>query len=371
MNTYEQKYKQALVKLKEHFTPTSDGIISGISRELIEDIFPELKESKDDRIRKALIRYHQSTLNIDGVKGEEILAWLEKQGEQKPANKVEPKFHKGEWIVWKNKCYKVNYNGCGYELVVQNGLSTWLEYGTVDTSARLYDVAKDAKDGDVLVDVYGNIGIFQKNDDFDWSSYCSLGSNGGFRCFAIEHELDGSHPATKEQRDLLFQKMKEVGYEWDSEKKKLKKVVVPIFNIGDTIIKKHNSDINKFGQFTITDISNGKYWHDESIICGITEQDEWEVYEPVRQTSAEWRDANLWHDAQGDDLPEIDKEVIVLLNNGKVCFAHRPYKKGYLGKSYVTGNIETFYTYTYGTGGWNIPDVKWWLDCVLPNMEEE
>lgn len=32
------------------------------------------------------------------------------------------------------------------------------------------------------------------------------------------------HPATKEQRDLLFQKMKEAGYEWDADKKELKKV---------------------------------------------------------------------------------------------------------------------------------------------------
>lgn len=82
----------------------------------------------------------------------------------------------------------------------------------------------------------------------------------------------------------------------------------------------------------------------------------------------------LWHDAQGDDLPEIDREVIVLCDDGhggyKVCFGHRPYKKGYLGKSYVSGNIETFYTHTYGKGGWNIPDVKWWLDVELPNMEE-
>lgn len=31
-------------------------------------------------------------------------------------------------------------------------------------------------------------------------------------------------PATKEQRDLLFQKMKEAGYMWDTEKKKLKKI---------------------------------------------------------------------------------------------------------------------------------------------------
>ena len=30
-------------------------------------------------------------------------------------------------------------------------------------------------------------------------------------------------PATKEQRDLLFAKMKEAGYEWDADKKELKK----------------------------------------------------------------------------------------------------------------------------------------------------
>lgn len=83
---------------------------------------------------------------------------------------------------------------------------------------------------------------------------------------------------------------------------------------------------------------------------------------------AAWSDAHQdhWHDAQGDDLPEIDKEVIVLLDNGKVCFAHRPNKKGYLGKSLVTGNIKTFYPHTYGKGGWNIPNIKWWLDVELP-----
>ena len=38
------------------------------------------------------------------------------------------------------------------------------------------------------------------------------------------HGTHGLHPATKEQRDLLFQKMKESGYEWDAEKKELKKI---------------------------------------------------------------------------------------------------------------------------------------------------
>ena len=83
----------------------------------------------------------------------------------------------------------------------------------------------------------------------------------------------------------------------------------------------------------------------------------------------------LWNDAQGDVLPDIDREVIVLCDDYhggyKVCFGHRPCKKGYLGKSLVTGNIETFYPHTYDKGGWNIPDVKWWLDIELPNKEEQ
>lgn len=38
-----------------------------------------------------------------------------------------------------------------------------------------------------------------------------------------EHENDIA-AATKEQRDLLFQKMKETGYEWGGEKKELRKI---------------------------------------------------------------------------------------------------------------------------------------------------
>ncbi len=85
---------------------------------------------------------------------------------------------------------------------------------------------------------------------------------------------------------------------------------------------------------------------------------------------AEWLERNLWHDAQGDDLPDVDEEVIVLCDNGKVCFGHRPKPDGEVWK-HPDGTLEQVYFETYGKGGWNIPDVRWWLDCVLPNMEEE
>lgn len=79
---------------------------------------------------------------------------------------------------------------------------------------------------------------------------------------------------------------------------------------------------------------------------------------------------SLWKPADGDDLPEIDREVIAILNNGKVVFAHRP-SEHWDGKNIVTGKVTRYYPKTYGKGGWNIPNIKWWLDCSLPNMEED
>ena len=74
----------------------------------------------------------------------------------------------------------------------------------------------------------------------------------------------------------------------------------------------------------------------------------------------------LWHDAQGDDLPEIDREVIVLCNNGKICYGHRPNPDGWDGRNILTDEVTHYTPQTYDKGGWNIPDVKWWLDLELP-----
>ena len=80
---------------------------------------------------------------------------------------------------------------------------------------------------------------------------------------------------------------------------------------------------------------------------------------------AKWKAKNLWKPANGDNLPEIDREVIAILDNGKVVFAHRP-PEFWDGKNIVTGKVTRNYPKTYGKGGWNIPDVKWWLDLKLP-----
>ena len=94
---------------------------------------------------------------------------------------------------------------------------------------------------------------------------------------------------------------------------------------------------------------------------------------------AEWVLNNLWKDAQGDDLPEYEREVIVLCDNGYaafghspyVAFGHRPNPDGWDGRSIGTNEVTHYTPKLYDKGGWNQPNVKWWLDIEkLPNMEE-
>ena len=90
----------------------------------------------------------------------------------------------------------------------------------------------------------------------------------------------------------------------------------------------------------------------------------------------------LWKDAQGDDLPEIDREVIVLINYDapsnvphgegystyKVGFGHRPNPDGWDGKNLDTGEITHYEPKLYDKGGWNAPDIAYWLDLELPEV---
>lgn len=143
-------------------------------------------------------------------------------------DKVEPKFRNGQWIVWQDRCYKVNYNGCGYELVDQNGLSASSDYEDIDKNAHIWDVTKDAKDGDILyfdnLLVHGNGILIYKSDKssrYIITKYCSV-NEFGFEPNSYVVLNDGYIiPATKEQRDKLEKAMLKAGYTWDAEKKEL------------------------------------------------------------------------------------------------------------------------------------------------------
>ena len=84
MKTIEQKakaYDEAIGKLREFYR--NYDVVSNLidTKEELANIFPELKENEDEKIRKALI--HQISeqdgflTTIDGISVKDILAWLE------------------------------------------------------------------------------------------------------------------------------------------------------------------------------------------------------------------------------------------------------------------------------------------------------
>lgn len=82
-------------------------------------------------------------------------------------------------------------------------------------------------------------------------------------------------------------------------------------------------------------------------------------------------DVDYWIDAQGNDLPEYDREVVVLIQDYpddeehlRVAYGHRPNPNGY-----VTKDGGKLYPMTYGKGGWNGKNVRYWLDVKLPNQD--
>ena len=95
------------------------------------------------------------------------------------------------------------------------------------------------------------------------------------------------------------------------------------------------------------------------------------------KSGTKWQKEHSWKSADGDDLPEYEQEVIALEGivdptatdcfcGYKVVFAHRPTPEGYDGKSIATGVVGHYTPKTYGEGGWNVPNIAYWLDVELP-----
>ena len=287
---YEKKYNEALERARTEYK--NHESFNGF-REMLLHIFPELKESEDELTwLKNYISEEAYSLSMDIRDNEDriklkklqkSLAWLDKQGEQhpkfrigdtikkkstgdivtisvvdlknreyrlsntgfipfkyehlwelierNPTDKVEPKFHEGDYVVDID---------CGKVLRISEVLSKgytfkngdYSSFDSADKEYRLWTI-QDAKDGDVLVDcnkdesilMFRGIGNTKWDDVIDYHCYYSCFRKAFCVQKGVEHWGDTNDhklkPATKEQRDLFFQKMKEAGYEWDIVKKQL------------------------------------------------------------------------------------------------------------------------------------------------------
>lgn len=160
---------------------------------------------------------------------------LEHQGEQKPIDKGESKFKVGDWVVYETEEWwevlMVDRVDDGiYHLVDVNGEPSNALFEE-EGNMRLWSIG-DAKSGDVIYLPNGNneyyFFIFKGIENAAVTSFANFYqyNDGTSKVEGSTDKLssvnDVFQPATKEQRYLLFQKMKEAGYKWDTEKKELK-----------------------------------------------------------------------------------------------------------------------------------------------------
>ena len=77
-------YDEALERARKSLRAASD-----IGTDIVTFIFPQLRESDDERIRKELVEAFEAydiESSWNGIPVRSVLAWLEKQKEQKPVD---------------------------------------------------------------------------------------------------------------------------------------------------------------------------------------------------------------------------------------------------------------------------------------------
>lgn len=109
---YEKAYKDALERARELYNNPNS---SSIGKAYLYTVFHELKESEDEKIRKTLLETFRN-FDADGtfwtvtlrISKDNVLAWLEKQGEQKPTVDFKAK----DWYVSKvdGKIHNTTYS---------------------------------------------------------------------------------------------------------------------------------------------------------------------------------------------------------------------------------------------------------------------
>ena len=391
---YKKKYEdliERLAKAKEDNDVCDERYCC-----VIDGIVPELKESEGDIIIKALksgfklIEREYNLKGLGGIKFEKILAWaekqgetftkkdvddaylkgvcdtkqeLEKQGEQKPAVII-PKFRVGDVIRIKgsNAGYTITdisdgcYRGNGWGLDIIAGDES-NDYELVEQKPAEWSEEDESHIGNLchFLKEYGNryYGALALEGTISWLKSIKDRVQPQSQWKPSEEQMKALEDA--EDRKVLCDGCQENCEYQVKESAEIQHNKETCKENGDSLTQEPVSE--DLGEY-INELS--KQFPEVSFA----------KLSRIAVRVAKRQKEHLWKPANGDDLPIIDREVIALLDNGKVVFAHRP-PEYWDGKNIITGKVTRHYPKTYGKGGWNIPNVKWWLDCSMPNVEED
>ena len=244
-NQYDEHKEEVITRL---YQDLKREFFNGAS---YENMFPTHSIQDDVRRRSTIqvLEYARSldTYNQYGKADiDKNIAWLEKQGEQKTndigfkakdcyvsevdgkihiAGNFKPKFRDGDWIIFNGLTLYIKEVVQGYyrTITIDNVPNSY--DWDIDNAARLWTI-KEVKNGDVLKEDSCVFIVERINPNGTARVHCCLFDDGEFDLTGstLGFDIDSTHPATKEQRDLLFQKIKEANHKWDADKKELIKL---------------------------------------------------------------------------------------------------------------------------------------------------
>ena len=280
MEDYKKLYEQTQSKMKE-FIKRWDGIKLSSNDLFTEELKQIVEiENDDERLRKTAIAFLKDFAEQGYENAVECIDWLEKQGEPNPYSGVsfkynghtwgmcardngveilvdgeikerifldnepqgksaleaikeekvdnEPKFKVGDWVVNKfgDSFHIDSLDKKNYQVSDGKGNYNYFPISKQD-EMHLWTI-QNGKDGDILA-CNEEILLFKSySAQGRISLYCWY--NGHTNNFHGKEVIDillttrnKVCPATKEQRDALMKAMNDAGYEWDAEKKELKK----------------------------------------------------------------------------------------------------------------------------------------------------
>lgn len=142
--------------------------------------------------------------------------------------KTKPMFKDEDWIIYKDDHTREedvlvvsNPDPNGTSLYTVKGQQKYYLSWNYLKDAKLWTL-QDAKPGDILK-YYSSIFILKESHDNFVETYCVLYEDDGDFIIDDEFNIDEGiiKPASREQRDRLFARIKGSGYEWDEKDKKL------------------------------------------------------------------------------------------------------------------------------------------------------
>ena len=115
MDTFEKKYNDALERARKIHSEIVNNEIIGFPGQ-IEGIFPELRESEDERVRKSIVATIEQCPDdfLNPKNRDRMLAYLEKQKEQKP-HYCHHEVDETGWTEEYRKAYYDGWNNCNMQ----------------------------------------------------------------------------------------------------------------------------------------------------------------------------------------------------------------------------------------------------------------